>query len=119
MDLVLAHVLDILDDLLLLKLAVLAEVLLQVHLGHTYVLLLQSVVPRVLHRPRVRPVTIVVLNAIAARRNDLNFDLVGLREAKAFREEAAPLLRRSLLIALHRFVLAIGCAHFYSIRKQK
>lgn len=105
-DLVFAHVLEVFDYLMLLVLAVSTQVLLPILLGHADVLLLQSTILSTTALLYTLAIAIVVLNTVTVRRNDLDFNLVRLRKAKALGEQAAAslLLDRPLLISLQCFV---------------
>lgn len=103
-DLVFAHVLEILYDLCLLFLALSTQIIPRVLQGHADVLLLKSVLSCAARLLGILAIAVVLFMARAVARNDLDFDLIGLWKAKSFRKEAAALLL-AVLAPLQRFVV--------------
>jgi hypothetical protein len=103
-DLVFAHVLEILYDLCLLFLALSTKIIPRVLQGHADVLLLKSVLSCTARLLGMLAIAVVLFMARAVARNDLNFNLIGLWKAESFRKEAAALLL-AVLAPLQRFVV--------------
>ena len=115
MDLIFVHVLEILYYLMLLILALLTQILLPILLCHTNVLLLQSILPRAAALLRILTIAVVFVDAVAVASNDLNFNLVGLRQTEALGEQA-PTLLLTLFVPLQRLIgLAVRRALLYYI----